>query len=168
MDLDTIQQLYAYNAWADQRTVAACEALTTDQFLEPLGGSFGSVRNTLAHIMDVEWLYIERWHGRSPSGFPKPENYPDLAHIKDRWASINVDIDQFLRELTNKRLTEITEFRTTKGILYRHPLWQVMQHVVNHGTYHRGQVATLLRQLGVTPHATDLVLFYRESSGQMA
>ena len=56
MDLETIQQLFAYNAWANQRTIAGCESLTNEQFLQQVGGSFGSVRNTLAHIMDVEWL----------------------------------------------------------------------------------------------------------------
>jgi uncharacterized damage-inducible protein DinB len=166
MDLNSIQQLYAYNSWANQRTIAGCETLTTDQFLEPLGGSFGSVRNTLAHIMDVEWLYIERWYGRSPSAFPKPENYPDLSHIKERWNTIDSDMDQFLRELSPERLTKVIEFRNIKGILSRHPLWHVMQHVVNHGTYHRGQITTLLRQLGATPQASDLIFFYRERSGQ--
>ena len=168
MDLDTIQRLFAYNTWADQRTVAGCEALTKEQFLEPLGGSFGSVRNTLAHIMDVEWLYLERWQGRAPSSFPKAEDYPDLSHIKERWRSIDSDMDEFLRALSSERLAQIIEFRNTKGILYRHPLWETMQHLVNHGTYHRGQVTTLLRQLGATPLATDMIFFYRESSGQGA
>jgi uncharacterized damage-inducible protein DinB len=168
MDLDTIQRLFAYNTWADQRTVAGCEALTKEQFLEPLGGSFGSVRNTLAHIMDVEWLYLERWQGRAPSSFPKAEDYPDLSHIKERWRSIDSDMDEFLRALSSERLAQIIEFRNTKGILYRHPLWETMQHLVNHGTYHRGQVTTLLRQLGATPLATDMIFFYRERSGQGA
>ena len=61
MDLETIQQLFDYNAWANQRTVAGCESISNEQFLQQVGGSFGSVRNTLAHIMDVEWLYHERW-----------------------------------------------------------------------------------------------------------
>jgi len=168
MNLDAIQQLYAYNAWADQKTIAGCESLTNEQFLQQVGGSFGSVRNTLAHIMDVEWLYLERWHGRSPSAFPKAENYANLSDMKKRWATIDSSMNEFLRGLTPETLARDTEFRNIKGNLYRHPLWQVMQHVVNHGTYHRGQVTTLLRQLGATPQASDLLAFYRERSAAAA
>ena len=168
MDLETIQQLFDYNAWANQRAVAGCESLTNDQFLQQLGGSFGSVRNTLAHIMDVEWLYHERWQGRAPSSFPKAENYADLSHTKTRWKSIDADVNRYVSGLSVGDLTRVIEFRNIKGVLLRHPLWETMQHLVNHSTYHRGQVTTLLRQLGGTAQASDMIYFFRERSGQAA
>jgi uncharacterized damage-inducible protein DinB len=168
MDLETIQQLFTYNAWANQRTVAGCESISNEQFLLQVGGSFGSVRNTLAHIMDVEWLYHERWQGRAPSSFPKADNYSDLSDIKARWKSIDADVNRYVGSLSANGLTRVLEFRNTKGTLLRHPLWETMQHLVNHSTYHRGQVTTLLRQLGGTAQASDMIYFFRERSGQAA
>ena len=168
MDLETIQQLFAYNGWANQRNVAGCESISNEQFLQQVGGSFGSVRNTLAHIMDVEWLYHERWQGRAPSTFPKAENYSNLSDIKARWKSIDADVNLYVSALSANDLTRVLEFRNTKGTLLRHPLWETMQHLVNHSTYHRGQVTTLLRQLGGTARASDMIYFFRERSGQAA
>lgn len=168
MDLATIQQLFDYNVWANLRTVAGCESLSKEQLLQQVGGSFGSLRNTLAHIMDVEWLYHERWNGRAPSSFPRAENYPDLSHIKIRWKSIDADLNRYVSALSANDITRVIEFRNTKGTLLRHPLWETMQHMVNHSTYHRGQITVLLRQLGATPQASDMIYFYRERSGQAA
>jgi uncharacterized damage-inducible protein DinB len=166
MDLETIRQLFDYNAWANQRTIAGCESISNEQFLQQVGGSFGSVRNTLAHIMDVEWLYHERWQGRAPATFPKAENYSSLADIKTRWKSIDADISRYVSALSANDITRVFEFRNTKGTVLRHPLWETMQHLVNHSTYHRGQVTTLLRQLGGTAQASDMIYFFRERSGQ--
>lgn len=168
MDLETIQQLFDYNAWANQRTIAGCETLTNEQFLQQVGGSFGSVRNTLAHIMDVEWLYHERWNGRAPSAFPKAENYGDLSQIKARWKTIDADVNYFVRALSAEDISQVLEFRNIKGVVLTHPLWETMQHMVNHSTYHRGQITTLLRQLGGTAQASDMLLFFRERSPQAA
>jgi uncharacterized damage-inducible protein DinB len=168
MNLVTIQQLFAYNAWANQRTIAGCESISNEQFLQQVGGSFGSVRNTLAHIMDVEWLYHERWNGRAPSAFPKAENYGDLSQIRARWKTIDADVIYFVQALSADDISQVLEFRNIKGVVLTHPLWETMQHMVNHSTYHRGQVTTLLRQLGGTAQATDMLLFFRERSAQAA
>jgi uncharacterized damage-inducible protein DinB len=168
VDLETIQQLFDYNAWANQRAVKGCESINNEQFLQQVGGSFGSVRNTLAHTMDVEWLYHERWQGRAPSSFPKAENYSNLSDIKARWKSIDADLNRYINALSADDLTRVIEFRNTKGTILRHPLWETMQHLVNHSTYHRGQVTTLLRQLGGAAQASDMIYFFRERSGQAA
>jgi uncharacterized damage-inducible protein DinB len=168
MDLETIQQLFAYNTWANQRTIAGCESISNEKFLQPAGGSFGSVRNTLAHIMDVEWVYHERWNGRAPTAFPKAENYGDLSQIKARWKTVDEDVSYFAQALSAEDISQVIEYRNIKGEVLSHPLWETMQHLVNHSTYHRGQVATLLRQLGGTPQSSDMLLFFREHSGQAA
>jgi uncharacterized damage-inducible protein DinB len=167
MDLETIKQLFDYNAWANQRTVAGCESIADEKFLQQVGGSFGSLRSTLAHIMDVEWLYHERWQGCAPASFPKAENYSNLADINTRWKSIDADMNRYVCALTANDITRVIEFRNTKGISFRHPLWETMQHLVNHSTYHRGQVTTLLRQLGGVAQYSDMIYFFRERSGQM-
>ena len=166
MDKETISLLFEYNAWANHRTLEACAGISNDKFLSKAGGSFGSLRNTLSHIMDVEWLYHERWNGRSPSGLPKAEDYPDLTSIRTRWQTVESDLKRYVKNLPASEITRVVEFRNTKGILYHHPLWETMQHMVNHSTYHRGQVTTLLRIVGGQPIGTDMLAFYRERSGQ--
>jgi uncharacterized damage-inducible protein DinB len=168
MDLETIQQLFAYNAWANQRTIAGCESISNEQFLQQAGGSFGSVRNTLAHIMDVEWLYHERWNGRAPTAFPNAEHYGDLSQIKARWKTVDADVNYFVQALSADEISQVIEYRNIKNVPQSYRLWETMQHLVNHSTYHRGQVTTLLRQVGGTAQASDMLLFFKEHSARAA
>lgn len=159
-----IQQLFDYNAWANRRSLAAAEKLTPEQFVKPLGSSFSSVRDTLAHIYGAEWIWLERFQGHSPAALPDVNQFHDLASLRERWIEHEVKLLGFVRGLTQSDLDREMEYKTLKFGVYRNPLWQSMQHVVNHGTYHRGQVTTMLRQLGAQPVLTDLMHFYRERS----
>ncbi len=163
MTLDDVHSLYAYNSWANHRALDASSALSPEQFTRNLVSSFPSVRDTLAHIMFAEWLWLERWLGRSP-GFPSGD-FPDLASIRARWQAIESDLLNFVRTLALADLDRVVEYRNTKGHAFSNPMWQMLQHLVNHGTYHRGQITTMLRQLGATPLTTDLIAFYREQAG---
>jgi uncharacterized damage-inducible protein DinB len=164
MTLDDVHRLYAYNSWADHRALDASSALSLEQFTRNLGSSFPSVRDTLTHIMFVEWLWLERWLGRSPSG-PLPGDFPDIASIRARWEAIESDLLNFVRTLALADLDRVVEYKNTKGNAFSNPMWQMLQHLVNHGTYHRGQITTMIRQLGATPLTTDLIAFYREQAG---
>ncbi len=154
--------LYDYNAWGNHRALDASARLTNEQFVKPLGSSFGSVRDTLAHICGAEWLWLERFQGRSPASLPEVSQYPDVAGLRERWTEQEGRLLNFVGQLTHEDLDRVMEYKTLKFGAYRNPLWQSMQHLVNHGTYHRGQVTTLLRQLGAQPILTDLMHFYRE------
>ena len=164
MKPEEMVQLYEYNAWADRRVVEAASALTREQFTKQLGSSFSSVRDTLSHILGVEWLWLERFQGRSPVAIPDDSEYADIAKLKASWASFEPTLLNFVRGLTQGDLDRVMEYKTMKFGVYRNPLWQSMQHLVNHGTYHRGQVTTMLRQLGAQPILTDLMHFYREQA----
>ena len=157
--------LYEYNAWADRRVLEAASALTREQFTKPMGSSFSSVRDTLAHIYGVEWLWLERFQGRSPSAIPDDSEFADVAKLKASWAAFEPRPLNFVRGLTQEDLDRVMEYKTMKYGVYRNPLWQSMQHLVNHGSYHRGQITTMLRQLGAQPILTDLMHFYREQAG---
>ncbi len=166
MNLETIRPLYDYNTWANYRMLDACNSLTDEQFTRELGSSFRSVRDTLAHIMGAEWVWLERWNGRSPGALPVAEQFPNLASVRAHWAGIERDLLRFVAGLTQADLERVGEYRTLKGGTFANPLWQTLQHLVNHGTYHRGQVTTMLRQLGAVPSSTDLIQFYRERSAK--
>ena len=82
--------------------------------------------------------------------------------MEERWKEFEPRLLTFVRGLGQTDLDRVMEYKTLKFGVYQNPLWQSMQHLVNHGTYHRGQVTTLLRQLGAEPILTDLMHFYRE------
>jgi uncharacterized damage-inducible protein DinB len=157
-----MRALFDYNAWANHRAMEAARRLTAEQFVRPMGSSFGSVRDTLGHIFGAEWLWLERFQGRSPASLPDTTQFKDAASLRERWEEHEPRLLGFVRGLTQSDLDRVMEYKTLKFGVYSNPLWQSMQHLANHGTYHRGQVTTLLRQLGAQPILTDLMHFYRE------
>ena len=162
MSPQEIQLLFDYNSWANHRTLGAAEKLTPEQFTQPMGSSFTSVRDTLAHIYGAESVWLERFHVRSPSALPDVTQFSDVASLREPWLEHEERLLIFVRALTQSDLDRVMEYKTLRFGVYQNPLWQSMQHVVNHGTYHRGQVTTMLRQLGAQPILTDLMHFYRE------
>jgi uncharacterized damage-inducible protein DinB len=166
MNLQDFRLLYDFNSWANHRAVEACEPLSEEQFTRNLGNSFPSVRDTLFHICGAEWIWLERWHGRSPSAIPSAADYPNLDAVRHRWADVGRDLLDYVASLTPEDLQRVVNFKTVAGVPHSQPLWQCLQHVANHGTYHRGQITTMLRQLGAKPLGTDMIAFYRERSAQ--
>jgi uncharacterized damage-inducible protein DinB len=162
VNVEDFRLLYDYNSWANHRTLDACAALSEEQFTRDLGSSFRSVRDTLAHICEVEWLWLERWHGRSHNALPPAAEFPNLGSLRRRWDEVERNLLDYIASLTPEDIQRIIQHKTTQGVQQAAPLWQMLQHLVNHGTYHRGQVATLLRQLGAKPISTDMIFFYRE------
>jgi len=154
--------LYEFNAWANRRMLGAVAAVKQEEFLRPMGSSFGSLRDTAAHIYGAEWVWLERFQGRSPGSLPDGTEFQDVANLQKKWTELEGRLLGFVSSLTQEDLNRVLEYKTLKFGVYRNPLWQSMQHVVNHGTYHRGQVTTLLRQLGAKPELTDLMHYYLE------
>jgi len=161
-----ILTLYDYNAWANGRTLGTAEALTPEQFLKDLGTSFPSVRDTLVHIVAAEWVWLRRWQGESPTALIPGSDFPTLGSVKDRFATIERERQALLGSLTEERLAQPFAYKDLAGNPYRLPLVQSMQHLVNHGSYHRGQITTMLRQLGARPVSTDMSRYYLEKAGK--
>lgn len=166
MNIQDFRLLYDFNSWANHRTVEACAALTDEQFTRNLGNSFPSVRDTLFHICGAEWIWLERWHGRSPAAIPAAADYPHLEAVRRRWAEVERDLLDYVASLTPEDLQRVMNFKTLAGVPHAQPLWQCLQHLANHSTYHRGQITTMLRQLGAKPVSTDMIAFYRERHAQ--
>jgi uncharacterized damage-inducible protein DinB len=161
-----IQLLYEYDRWANNRILQAVSKLTAEQFTRDLGGSFRSVRDTLVHIVGGEWGWLTYWREPSPSSaflsglwdrhdaLFKPDAFPDIAAVQLKWAEIEKEQAGFVANLTNESLEKMLPFQTIQVSLA-----QLMQHLANHSTYHRGQIALMLRQLGAEPVATDFHVF---------
>lgn len=157
-----IRVLYEYDHWANRRIRGACSALSEEERQRDLGSSFPSVLATLQHILAAEWIWLERWNGRSPSGAPADWASDDWEALERRWSELEAAQHRFVIGLTDDDLERVLAYRNTRGDPFAAPLSELLRHVVNHSTYHRGQVATMLRQLGASVPATDLVLFQRE------
>src|SRR6266852_4302162 len=123
---------------------------------------FPSVRDTLVHILGAECLWHERFKGRHPKELLNAAEFRALGDIRQCSLASESDLLKFVAGLTAEDLARVFEFRTIAGEIYPSPLWQALQHLVNHGSYHRGQVTTFLRQLGAQPVSLDLIRFYRE------
>ncbi len=128
-----------------------------------MGNSFASVRDTLVHIYSAEWIWLSRWRGQSPTSPMAADQWPDLGALTTAWRDVEAGTRAFLDAAGEDGISRVIEYRLISGQPGRSPFGQMLQHVVNHGTYHRGQITTLLRQLGVAPpKSTDLITFYRE------
>ena len=160
MTLDEIRSLFAFNAWANHRVLEACGALTPAQFTQKAVSSFPTVCDTLHHIMGVEWLYLERLHERYPTALLPGESFADVASMAARWQEIKKGLEDFVRSPDLGDLERMIDYKNMQGKPFRYPLRAILQHVVNHSTYHRGQVTTQLRELGAKPLSTDLLRYY--------
>jgi uncharacterized damage-inducible protein DinB len=162
MNVEDFRLLYDYNAWASHRTLDACAVLSDEQFTRDLGSSFRSVQETLVHISGAQWIWLERWHGRSPNSGPVAADFPNLEAVRRRSAEVERNLLDYVASLTPEDLQRVISCKTMAGAVFAQPLWQMLQHLANHSTYHRGQITTMLRQLGAKPTGTDLITFYRE------
>lgn len=166
MTKDDIQLLFEYDRWANNRVLQAASNLRIEDFTRDLGGSFRSVRDTLLHIIGGEWIWLAYW--KQPPADPAalanlvaqrntlftPEAFPDVASVRQKWAEVEKDQADFASRVTNELLESLLPFRTTQVRLAH-----LMQHLANHSTYHRGQLALMLRQLSAEPLATDFHVF---------
>lgn len=157
-----VDRLLDYHYWARDRVLAAVDALTPEQYARPMGSSFASVRDTLNHVYFAEWIWYRRWQGDSPTA-PPTIDLPDVARLRAAWAGHEAALRAFFGDVDDGRLSRVIEYRLLSGQPGAAPLWQMIAHVVNHASYHRGQVTTLLRQLGATPpQSMDMIAFFRE------
>ena len=168
MDLRDVFTLYEYNRWANGRTLDAAEKLDPAAFVRDLKNSFPSVRDTLAHILGAEWIWLRRWKGESPAKLLTISEFPTVASLRERFGVVDTERGVFLGSLTEDGLRQPFHYKDLAGNPYSLPFIQTMQHVVNHGSYHRGQITTMLRQLGATPIGTDMSRFYLERAERRA
>jgi uncharacterized damage-inducible protein DinB len=148
-------RLFAYTRWASGKTLDAVEALAPEELTRAVGGSFGSVHATLAHMWGADWIWLERWLGRSPARLPDPKDVPTLALLRKEWSAVQNAQKDFVESVSAEGMAGPLSYQGFDGKPYRRTLGDAFLHVANHGTYHRGQIATLLRQLGKTPASTD-------------
>jgi uncharacterized damage-inducible protein DinB len=164
MNLEDLRTLVDYHYWARDRALDATATLSPDQFTQDMGNSFRSVRDTLAHLYAAEWAWCSRWNGHSPTA-PPADTFPDVPILRRKWRELESDVRAVLDRMGTQGLDTVIEYRMINGDPRASVFWHMVQHVVNHASYHRGQVTTMMRQLGATPpQGMDLITFYRTRS----
>ena len=163
MKLDEVRTLVDYHYWALDRLFGAVQPLTVEQFTRDMGNSFPSVRDTLVHIYAADLVWFERWQGRSPRALTDPSGFHDLSAVRAAWSDLERRYRAFVDQLGESGIDASYQYTLLNGQPSSGVFWQMLQHVVNHGSYHRGQLTTMLRQLGAAPpKQMDLIAFYRE------
>ena len=157
MLLEAIQALYEHNHIATERVLDTAEKLTNEQWLAPQTAGRGSIRDTLVHLVSGMRSWLASWKGETGQGQPNPEEYPDVAAVRQLFRTVNVASQGYLKGLTDNDLGRVITRKRQDGSEMSAPMWQMMLHVTNHGMQHRSEVAAMLTAFGHSPGELDLL-----------
>ena len=166
MNLSDIRHLFDYTEWANELALKAAAELSDEDLRRDFKISHGSIFATLLHMAGAEWIWLERWHGRSPAkraawSLWTTDSCADLEVLNQRWSELIERRAQLISQLDESGLAAELPFKLLSGDPNSLRLVDQMQHVANHATLHRGQVVGMIRQLGIAPPSTDLLFYLR-------
>jgi uncharacterized damage-inducible protein DinB len=154
MTAEEIRLHIFYSGWASRKLLDAALALPEDEQHRDVGISHKSLMGTLDHILFGDRIWFARIADPRVLELKEP-----LAVV---WPQVQKRWEDWAVALSHQDIVRTVEYKDSRGNVHRTPAWQIVLHVVNHATLHRGQAMSLLRQLGVTPPQTDLITYYRE------
>lgn len=160
-----VLNLIDYNTWANRKIAAQIRSIPQELFEKNVGGSFGSMKATLIHLLESDWLWVKRFQG-----IPLAPALPDwqnttAADVVDNWKTVQDEMRASVRDLKNIPGRQI-DFITRKGAQLKMPLEDIVLHLTHHGSYHRGQLTNMIRQVGHQPVSTDYFIFYNTPESQ--
>ena len=158
MLLRAIREGLAYTVWADRALLAALEQVQPEDLTRETGSSFPSLLATLGHILGSERVWLSRFVG-NPGHLPALSSYDTLAAVREGFEEFWPEFESYLAALGNEDLQLDLTWTNTKGVTRTQPVYRLLLHFVNHSSYHRGQLVTMLRQLGYPPPGTDMVYY---------
>lgn len=165
--MTTLKDIYTdyvkYNLWANKKMVALFESLKKEQLEENITSSFPSVRLTLLHLWDTEVIWMERLKGNSLSFFPSWQFKGDNKGLFEGFISNSTEFLNFVESQSDDFFDKDINYQNTKGGTFTQPAREIIHHCMNHQHYHRGQLVTMARQLGLKEiPATDYIFYLRE------
>lgn len=163
--LRQIRALVAYNAWADGHILEAASALSQEQLELKLQASFDSVQGNLWHALNAQTVWLQRFQGIPTGALPRAEAGLTLKEIRRAYEDSQRAYSEFAESLTEEGLDRALSYTDTRGVAQERVLWQMMLHVVNHGTHHRAETAMLLTSLGRPPRQLDYLFYEIELAG---
>lgn len=167
MTVSDIRLLLEFNFWANAKMLQSLESVPEEKLYEDLKSSFGGIHATLVHMCGAEDIWLQRLTNVTPAVYMKKESYPAIGAVRIKWKEVDEGYKKYLSALTEDELARDFEITTQKGDRFSQKVRESLQHLVNHSSYHRGQITTMLRQIGGTPVGTDMITFYRlKNSGR--
>jgi uncharacterized damage-inducible protein DinB len=160
MTVKDLETMFDYGYWANRKLFEVISQLTPEQFTQSVAGSYGSVRNTMVHVLSAEWGWLDRCGGPQRGAALSAAEFPTVASLLDRWRQVEAYVREFLKTLRDEDLSRVVEFTIGAGAKQAMSLGELMHHAAIHGVHHRGQVALLLRSLGHVPGNFDILLYY--------
>lgn len=167
MSVALVRDLYDYHRWANRRLFETAAALGEEACGRELGAafSFPTVTRTFGHLYGADWIWLSRWKGTSPATLPGDE-LTSLAAVRAAWDPVEAEQAAFVDGLTEADLGREVHFRTTEGTARHAPLGQLLQHVANHATHHRSEIATMITMLSTSPPDTGMNTWILLRTGQ--
>lgn len=162
MNKRDILQLLDYNRWATGRILDAAGRATADELSAVSPATGQSIHSTLVHLMDGERIWRLRCEGESPTSLSDRAEFRTLADVAGALTAQQKAMRAFADGLSDSDLAGVIRYRNTKGVGFEQRLWQILAHVVNHGTQHRAEVALRLTDLGHSPGDVDFILYLRQ------
>ena len=158
--VETLRDHLQYTAWASARIVDAASRLTPDELTRDFRSADKSVLGTLVHVYGADRVWLARIEGRLPGPLVDVARDMHLRVLQDEWPALMARWQTWAAGLTTG--DGVAAYEDLQGRPHATPHWQIVLHVVNHATHHRGQVAAMLRAMGHTPPPLDLIRYYRE------
>ena len=150
---------FEYSLWASLKVLETAEKLSIDAIEKDRGNSFGGILDTLTHIFLADRVWFKRFSGDPHFAFALPGDSFDLAKLKSEWPQVMNEFTAWIRAQQDSKFEERLFWRNIKGEDKDELMYKILLHIVNHGTYHRGQVITMVKQAGGEVASTDLVYY---------
>jgi uncharacterized damage-inducible protein DinB len=160
-----LETLYDYNYWASHRYLAVAATLTEEQLFRKQGHSWDSIHRVLVHMMSSERMWPQRWRGETGT-FLDPKDFPTAASIREYWVEVEKNMRSFIGEQAEQSLMKDVTYINPQGEKFTLPLWQMMAHVPNHNTHHRGELAAMFALMNITHPEEEVVQYFLVKSGQ--
>ncbi|MBL0096615.1 MAG: DinB family protein [Bacteroidetes bacterium] len=156
-------QLCNYNVWANDRICSYIKEAGDSIADQEMTSSFPTVRKTLYHLWDAQEIWYKRLQGESPNTWPSHYFKGSLEESIDAIHQSSIDFVRFVEKLSENGHLSSVEFKSIDGTSFFNTIEEIVMHVMNHSTYHRGQLITMLRSAGFTAvGSTDMIRYYRE------
>ncbi len=157
MGTDLIRGLYDYHRWANRRLFEVAAKLG-DAVTQDLGKhwSVPTVKGMFAHIYGADLIWLQRWKGNSPPRIPGDADFPTLRDLRSRWDALEAEQRAFVDGLAETDLARPVTYRNTEGAQFTVALGPLLQHVANHATHHRSEIATMITLVSGSPPDTGI------------
>lgn len=159
---DYARTVFDYASWATARVLAVVDGLAPEQLHAAPIPAHGSLFATLVHTLGGEIIWRERIQGAAPRTFLSPDDVPTLADLRALWSAEAAHWRELLADLDDAAVAAPLTYPNMSGRLFTQPVWQILAHLVNHGTQHRAEAAAILTALGHSPGDLDMIMYFRE------